>query len=209
MANAELNVTLREETGKGAARKLRVQGLIPAVVYGKSIDPCSITVAPKELEQAVSAEAGWNTLITLKGAKPVAGKVVVLRDLKLDPIRRDMLCADFYAIDLKQKGSFMVPVVAVGKSEGEKAGGSLQVIRHELEVLCLPSEVPASIEIDVSALNIGDVVHIDEVVAPAGVEVPYDVNFTVITVVGHKPEVEEDDDEVGDGAGVDGAVVED
>lgn len=191
MANAELKVTLREETGKGVARKLRAEGLVPAVVYGKDFEPCSITVEPKALEAAVSSEAGWNTLITLKGAKPVEGKVVVLKDLDLHPIRRDMVCADFHAIDLKKKGRFMVPVVTVGKSEGEKIGGSLQVIRHELEVVCLPSEVPQSIEINVEALNIGDVVHVDEVVAPEGIEIPFDVNFTVITVVGHKAEEEE------------------
>ena len=191
MANAELNVTLREEAGKGVARKLRAQGLVPAVVYGKGIEPCCITVEPKALEKAVSTEAGWNTLITLKGAKPVEGKVVVLKELELHPLRREMVSADFHAIDLKKKGHFMVPVVTVGKSEGEKIGGSLQVIRHELEVICLPNEVPQAIEIDVTALNIGDVVHVDEVVAPAGVEVPHDVNFTVITVVGHKAEAEE------------------
>ncbi len=191
MANAELNVTLREEAGKGVARKLRAEGLVPAVVYGKGIEPCTITVEPRALEKAVSSSAGWNTLITLKGAEQVEGKVVVLKDLKLHATRRTMVCADFHAIDLKKKGSFMVPVVPVGKSLGEIAGASLQVIRHELEVICLPTAVPQSIEIDVTALEIGDVVHVSEVVAPEGAELSYDVNFTVITVVGHKPEVEE------------------
>ncbi len=195
MANAELNVTLREDAGKGVARRLRAQGLVPAIVYGKGIDPCAITVEPRALEKAVSSEAGWNTLITLKGAKSVEGKVVVLKDLELHPIRRNMVCADFHAIDLKKKGTFLVPVVAVGKSEGEKLGGGLQVIRHELEVVCLPTAVPQSIEIDVTALNIGDTIHVEEIESPAGVEIPFDVNFTVITVKGHKEEVEEVDGE--------------
>lgn len=188
MAKAELNVTLREDAGKGVARKLRVQGMVPAVVYGKGIEPCTIIVEPKALEAAVSTEAGWNTMITLKGAKPVEGKVVVLKNLDLHPIRRNMVCADFHAIDLKKKISFMIPVVAVGKSEGEKQGGSLQVIRHELEVVCLPSEVPLSIEINVDALDIGDTVHVEEVEIPEGVELSFDVNFTVITVKGHQAE---------------------
>jgi len=106
-------------------------------------------------------------------------------------LRRNMICADFHAIDLQKKGHFMVPVHPVGKSEGEKVGGSLQVIRHELEVVCLPTQVPQVIEIDVTALQIGDVIHIQDVVAPKDVELLHDVNFTVITVVGHKPEVEE------------------
>lgn len=199
MANAELNVVLREDTGKGVARKLRAQGLVPAVVYGKDLEPCAITVEPKALEKAVSSEAGWNTLLTLKGAAPVEGKVVVLKDLKLHALRRTMVCADFHAINLKQKARFMVPVVTVGTSAGEKAGGMLQIMRHELEVICLPNAVPQSIEIDVTALELGDVVHVSEISAPEGVEIPHDVNFTILTVAGHKPEVDEEADGEGEG----------
>jgi len=194
MANAELNVTLREKTGKGVARKLREQGLVPAVVYGKGFEPCSITFEPRALENAVSSAAGWNTLITLKGAAPVEGKVVVLKDLDLHAIRRTMVCADFHAINLKQKGHFMVPVVTVGTSAGEKAGGLLQILRHEIEVICLPNAVPQSIEVDVVALEIGDNVHVAELAAPAGTEIPYDANYTILTVAGHKPEIEESEE---------------
>ncbi|HEY5673731.1 MAG TPA: 50S ribosomal protein L25 [Malonomonas sp.] len=190
MAQAELNVEIRENTGKGVARKLRVLGKAPAVVYGKGMKATTITVDAKALEAAIATEAGWNTLLTLKGAPEIEGKVVVLKDLDLHAIRRTIVCADFHAIDLSKKGIFMVPVVTVGESKGEKAGGTLQVIRHELEVLCLPTAVPESIEIDVTALEIGDVIHIDDVTVPAGTELPHDVNFTVITVVGHKEEVE-------------------
>jgi len=191
MAQAVLNVELRESTGKGVARKLRAAGRLPAVVYGRGMEPCPISLDAKDLEKAISSEAGWNTLLTLKGAKAVEDKVVILKELDLHPLRRNMICADFHAIDLQKKGHFMVPVHPVGKSEGEKVGGSLQVIRHELEVVCLPTQVPQVIEIDVTALQIGDVIHIQDVVAPKDVELLHDVNFTVITVVGHKPEVEE------------------
>lgn len=194
MAQAELNVEIRENTGKGVARKLRAAGMIPAVVYGKDMEPTPISVEPKALEEAVSTDAGWNTLLTLKGASEVEGKVVVLKDLELHPLRRDMVCADFHAIDLKEKGSFMVPVVTVGTSEGQKMGGSLQIIRKELEVICLPTAVPQAVEINVEALNIGDTVHIEDVTAPEGAELPHDVNFTVITVKGHKEEVEESEE---------------
>jgi len=200
MAQAELNVTLREESGKGVARKLRAEGQVPAVVYGKGMKPCAIAFEAKNLSTAISGESGWNTLITLKGAAAVEGKVVVLKDLQLQPIRRDMISADFHAIDLSKKVIFMVPVVPVGKSAGEKEGGTLQVIRHELEVFCLPTEVPQSIEIDVTALNIGDVVHVEEVAAPEGAEIPFDVNFTVLTVKGHQEEEEEIEGEEGEEA---------
>jgi large subunit ribosomal protein L25 len=196
MANAELNVILREKAGKGVGRKLRAQGFIPAVVYGKNLESCKISVEPRALEQAVSSASGWNTLITLKGVPAVDGKVVVLKDLSIDAIRRTMISADFHALDLTHKGSFMVPIVTVGTSVGQKTGGLLQLLRHEIEVVCLPNAVPQSIEIDVTKLEIGDVVHVAELLAPAGVEIPHDVNFTVLTVSAPQLAAEELDGEV-------------
>ncbi len=190
MATSELNVASRDTVGKGISRSLRRQGLAPAVVYGKGMEPCAISVDPKALKKAIATEAGWNTILTLKGEGGFDGKSVILKDMQMDPIRRDVLHADFQTIDMKQKVHVMVPVHPLGKSAGEKIGGSLQIIRHELEVVCLPTAIPAAIEVDVTALEIGDVIHVDEIVAPDGVEIPHDVNFTVITCTGHKAEGE-------------------
>lgn len=192
MANAELKITQREQSGKGVARSLRRQGMIPAVVYGRGLTPANIAVLPRDLKTAISTEAGWNTLITLQGETEYAGKVVILKDLQVDPIRRDYMHADFQIIDMTHNVHVMVPVHTVGKSAGEKAGGTLQVIRKELEVYCLPYAIPGAIEIDVTALEIGDVIHINDLTLPAGVEVPHEVNFTVITCVGHKSEESEE-----------------
>jgi large subunit ribosomal protein L25 len=191
MAETVLNVSLRDRLGKGGSRALRREALAPAVVYGKGMEACSLVVDPKALQQALATEAGLNTLITLKGDGPFDGKVVILKDMQQHPIRRDLLHVDFQAIDLKEKVLVMVPVQTVGKSEGEKMGGQLQVIRHELEVSCLPTAIPKAIEIDVTALNIGDVVHIEDVSVQGDMELPHDVNFTVLTVVGVKAEEEE------------------
>lgn len=197
MAQVELNVEIREKSGKGVARKLRAAGKVPAVVYGKKIDAQAIVVEPKALEAAIACDTGWNTLITLKGAPEIDGKVVVLKDADFHALSRELVSADFLAIDLQAKSVFMVPVNATGTSEGQKAGGSLQLIRKELEVMCLPTDVPQSIDIDVAALQIGDTVHIEEVQCPENSELVFDVNFTVITVVGHKAEaVEGEEDEV-------------
>ncbi len=191
MANTELKVSARERIGKGGSRSLRRQGLVPAVVYGKGMAPCSVSVEPKALEEAIATEAGWNTLIKLSGVPAVDGKVVILKDLQVDPIRRDMWHADFQAIEMGKKTHVLVPVHPVGKSKGEKEGGNLQVIRHELEVVCLPSNIPSAIEVNVSDLKIGGVLHVEDLVLPEGIEVPHDVNFTVITVTGRKAEEEE------------------
>lgn len=198
MAKSVLNVETRVRTGKGGSRKVRQDGLVPAVVYGKGVEALNLRLDPKALQQAVATEAGWNTLITLKGDGPFDGKVVILKDLQIDAIRRTPMHVDFLAIDLKKTLAVMVPVQPVGKSQGEIEGGTLQLVRHELEVYCLPTNIPTSIEIDVTALNVGDVVHIDEVSLPEGVESQHDVNFTVLTVVGRmaeEVEVEEEGEE--------------
>lgn len=188
MAKASLKITQRDATGKGAARSTRRQGMVPAVVYGKGVQPCAVTVDPKALTTAVSTEAGWNTLITLETAGPLQGQVVIVKDLQRHAIRRELTHVDFQLINLTEEVHVMVPVHPIGKSVGEKEGGNLQVIRHELEVLCLPDAIPAAIEIDVTHLNIGDTLHVEDLLLPAGIQVPHDVNFTVITVIGRKGE---------------------
>ncbi|MGD9343156.1 MAG: 50S ribosomal protein L25 [Desulfuromonadales bacterium] len=200
MAKSVLNVEPRVRTGKGGARKVRADGLVPAVVYGKGIETLNLRVDPKALQQATATEAGWNTLITLKGDGPFDNKVVVLKDMQIDAIRRQPKHVDFYALDLKKKIAFMVPVSPQGKSKGEKEGGTLQLVRHELEVFCLPTNIPHSIEINVEELEVGDAVHIDEVSFPEGAESRHDVNFTVLTVVSRMAEeVEETEEELLEG----------
>ena len=206
MAKSVLNVETRVRTGKGGSRKVRQDGLVPAVVYGKGVEALNLRLEPKALQQAVATEAGWNTLLTLKGDGPFDGLVVILKDMQIDAIRRNPTHVDFLAIDLKKSLAVMVPVQPVGKAQGEVEGGTLQLIRHELEVYCLPTNIPTSIEIDVTALNVGEGIHIDEVSFPEGVESQHDVNFTVLTVVGRMAEEVEVDEE--DEEGVEGVETE-
>lgn len=199
MAKSVLNVETRVRTGKGGSRKVRQDGLVPAVVYGKGVEALNLRLDPKALQKAVATEAGWNTLITLNGDGPFDGLVVILKDMQIDAIRRNPMHIDFLAIDLKKTLAVMVPVQPVGKSQGEIEGGTLQLVRHEVEVYCLPTNIPTSLEIDVTALNIGEVVHIDELSLPEGVESQHDVNFTVLTVVGRMAEEVEVDEEEEEG----------
>ena len=206
MAKSVMNVETRVRTGKGGSRKVRQDGLVPAVVYGKGVEALNLRLDPKALQQAVATEAGWNTLLTLKGDGPFDGLVVILKDMQIDAIRRNPTHVDFLAIDLKKTLAVMVPVQPVGKAQGVVEGGTLQLIRHELEVYCLPTNIPTSIEIDVTALNVGEGVHVDEVSFPEGVESQHDVNFTVLTVVGRMAEEVEVDEE--DEEGVEGVETE-
>lgn len=191
MAQSQLQVVARNAVGKGVARKLRANNQIPAIVYGKGVEPCPVTVEPKALETAISTKAGWNTLITLKGEGSFDGKVVILKDLQKEPIKGSLLHADFETVNMDKQLHIMVPVHVSGTSMGEKEGGTLQIIRHELECYCLPNDIPEAIVIDVTKLKIGDVIHIDDISLPAAVAVPHDVNFTVVTVAGRKAEAEE------------------
>jgi large subunit ribosomal protein L25 len=195
MATSTLTVAPREKTGKGISRQLRRQGMIPAVVYGTSMEPCPISVDPKALMAAIGTEAGWNTLITLEGEGSFDGKSVILKELVRSAIRQEPMHADFHAIDMKSTVHIMVPVHPIGKSIGEKEGGNLEIIRHEIEVVCLPTAIPSAIEIDVTGLQIGDVLHVADVNLPVGVSLPADVNYTVISCTGHQAEVLEGEEE--------------
>ena len=182
MSQAELNVSTRTRLGKGGNRVLRQQELAPAVVYGKGMESCAITIEPKAFKKALSTDI--NTLITLKGDGPFDGKVVIVKEIKKHAIRRHIMHVDFLAIDLTKSVQVMVPLHIKGKSQGEKDGGSLQLIRHELEISCLPTAIPLAIEIDVTDLKVGEVLHVNNLKLPAGVSAPHDVNFTILKLTG-------------------------
>ncbi len=194
MSESMLNVSLREATGKGVARRLRVEGQIPAAYYGKGLDHCPLAVDIKALKAALSTEAGLNTLIRLKGEGPFSDTVVIVKDIQIEPLSRKPLHVDFQAIDLTKKTLVMVPLKIVGKAEGETTGGVLQVIHKDVEVRCLPMAIPPFIEVDVTALEIGDSIHIEDLVFPADVETTFEENFVIVNVSEIREEIEEEEE---------------
>lgn len=196
MKQLELTATLRSDVGNGPARQLRMQGKMPAVLYGPKTEPVLLAVDIKELETALKEGSLAQSIFNLSvdGAKKKASAVMI-RELQRHPVSGNFLHADFYEIDMKEKIAVMVPIVTVGKSKGVEMGGLLQVIRREIEVLCLPTEIPESFEIDITDLEIGDSVHVDEITTDETVEIPYDVNFTLLTVVSPKIEEEPEEEE--------------
>jgi len=186
-----LNAESRTAVGKGPARTLRREGKVPAVLYGPTSDPVMLTVNARDLETVLKKGRGGQSLMKLNfenGSQ--TQRTVMLKELQVHPLSREMIHADFFEIDMKRKIRVNVPVVTSGKSVGVELGGMLQIIRRELEVFCLPMEIPESIEIDVTNLDIGDSVHVEEVPLPEGVEIAADVNFTVVTVLSPKKEEE-------------------
>ena len=163
MPRPKLSAKIRTQLGKEASRKLRQKGLLPAICYGPKTDSVPLSLDTKELMKTVGM--GENVLIDLMigDGNKAAQKVVVVRDLQIDPIKDQYIHVDLFEVVMDEEISVEVPVVLVGKPEGVKMGGVLEQITREVTVECLPADIPQSIEVDVSHLDIGDTVHIGDI----------------------------------------------
>jgi large subunit ribosomal protein L25 len=181
MANNTLEAKAREGAGKGAARRLRTAGLVPAVVYGKHLKtPLHISVDPKAVRQAINTPHKFNTVITLKAEG--GDKTVLLKDYQQDPVTREILHVDFIDVRENEQVKVKVPLVLVGKAIGTADGGLLTQIRREIEVFALPGSIPEKIEADVTHLKIATALHVNEMTMPKGVTVKSNVNYTIAVV---------------------------
>jgi large subunit ribosomal protein L25 len=194
----ELKAKVRKTIGNGPARALRREGKVPAVLYGPKTEPILLSVEVRDIEQLLKTGNVGQILLNLiiqNGQETT--RPAMIKELQAHPVSGQFLHVDFYEIDLTRKIRVGVPVVATGKSVGVEVGGLLQIVRHELEVLCLPTQIPESIEVDVTNLEIGDSIHVEEIELEGDVEIPADVNFTIITCLAPKveaePEVEEEE----------------
>lgn len=191
----KLNAKPRGNTGKGAARALRREGRIPAVLYGAGIDSQPLSVSIQELERMFNSPEFTRGLINLAtGEAGKSQRTVMIKEFQRDPVKEHYLHIDFYEVKMDQKIATMVPVTTTGISQGVEDGGILQIIRRELEVYCLPANIPEQIEIDISELDVGDSVHVSEIPLSSGVEIPYEADFTILTVVSPKMEAPEEEE---------------
>jgi large subunit ribosomal protein L25 len=154
--DAILEATARDSFGKNEARRTRREGLVPAVLYGASAganrEATAIAVNPKALLKILHSESGANTLISLKLAG-VADARVLVREYQLDPVTHQLLHADFYRVAMDRAIRVMIPVVVRGEPAGVKQqGGILEFVRREIEIECLPGDIPEHVEVDVSEL---------------------------------------------------------
>jgi large subunit ribosomal protein L25 len=185
-----LKANIRKASGGSSSRSLRRQGMVPAILYGPSTEPVWITVDKKELELTFKKGKIGQLLYDLVVHNgEIFTKSVMIKELQSDPLSRDFLHVDFYEISMDRKIKVNVPVITKGKCKGVEGGGILQIVRRELEVLCLPGSIPETIEIDITDLEVGDSVHVEEILMGNDIEISADVNFTVVTVV--SPQVEE------------------
>lgn len=196
----ELKANIRTKVGNGPARALRREGKIPAVLYGPETDSILLSVGISDIESALKKSKIGQVLLSLviQNGETMTCPVMI-KELQIHPVSNNYLHVDFYEINMDRKIRTKVPVVTKGKSKGVEVGGMLQVIRRELEVLCLPMEVPEVIELDITELEIGDSIHVNEISLKGDIEISSDVNFTVVTVLSPtkiEEEVTEEEEEL-------------
>jgi len=189
MEAIEFNVEVRSTSGKGAARRARRAGRVPGIFYGPKRQPTALFVDAKEFAQKVAAVEGSQLLRLSSPAEEVNGRLTLLKDTQYHPVSGAVLHADFYEVDIEQTLQVRVPLHFTGKAVGVAAGGILQPLRRDVEVECLPLDIPTAIVVDVSALGIHDSIHISALTPPAGATFIFDDDFGVVTVL--PPTVEE------------------
>jgi large subunit ribosomal protein L25 len=191
MSKQIINVEVREETGKGISRRLRVAGRIPAVVYGKGMEPVAVSLEQRQLSEAIAGPGGRNHILTLNGGGSLDGLTVIVNDLLQDPIKGTPRHADLHRINLADKVKVNVKINLVGTAAGAKAGGMVDFAMHEVEVECLPVHIPERINVDITELTLGHSIHVGDIVAPVGITILSDPKASLVSILGRKGAEEE------------------
>jgi large subunit ribosomal protein L25 len=186
METVEITIERRDGNGKGPARRLRMAGRVPAILYGPRRTTTAIAVSAEEFERKLSHLEGAHLirLLSAGGADAELNeRMVLVREMQVHPVSGRALHADFYEVDLTERLTVAVTLHFVGKPVGVVNGGILQPILREVEVECLPTEIPDFIEIDVSGLDIHDAIHVGQLTLPEGVTSVGDSAQTVVAVL--------------------------
>lgn len=179
-------------------KALRRSGLMPAVVYGQGKTPLMLSIDMNEFKNLLNHITSQSLISLDVEGDTTASKTVMIKELQRHPVSRKFIHADFYEVDMKKKIHVHVPISTVGETEGVAKGGTLEIIRRTLEVICLPGDIPESITVNISGLGIGDAIHISQVITEGDVKLAWDKNiesdYAVVTVaaptIEKTPEVE-------------------
>lgn len=184
MATVELKAMIRQGKGKGSARKARAAGMVPAVLYGEGEEPQALTVAYKDFQPVIHTGARGNVILDLKIEGADRGECkAIIKEIQYHPVRREILHVDFQHISMLKEITVNVPVRTIGESVGVKTrGGILELILREVEVECLPASIPEKIEVDVSALDVGDSLQVRDL-SVENARITSDPDSTVVTIV--------------------------
>jgi large subunit ribosomal protein L25 len=176
MNEFELSAERRADVGKGASRRLRRAGKVPAIVYGGERDPMPVTLIQNELNRRLEHEAFYSHVLTLNLGE--ANESVVLKDVHRHPFKRQILHVDLQRVSADRKLHLHVPLHFINEDAcvGRRAGGTIHHLATEVEVGCLPKDLPEFITVDLANVELGQGVHLSELVLPAGVELAHPVS---------------------------------
>jgi large subunit ribosomal protein L25 len=181
METTTLQAEVRASRGKGPARRLRAQGKVPGVFYGPGVEPTPLTLSPKDLEKALRGERGRNAVFKLS----VGGKdeLAMVKDVTTDPVTQELLHVDLYRVFEDKQIEVNVPLRTHGRAAGVVQGGVLNVTRRSLPVRTTPANIPVSVELDVTRLQLKEAISVEEVSLPPGVECTLPPKLTLVIVV--------------------------
>lgn len=190
----ELTATRRAAVGTRPVRRLRGEGFVPGIVYGKDTTPFPIAVKSRELAKLLHATTGEHALVTLRMEDPPPWqKPVLVKSVQHDPVDDAIIHVDFHAIVLTERLRVRVPILLTGEPVGVKQdGGILEHFLRDIEVECLPTEIPASVAFDVSALKIGETVHVRDLIPPRNARITADPEGAIASVQKPKEEKPEE-----------------
>jgi len=190
MTQEIIQVALRESIGKSASKGLRKQGMIPAVIYGLNEPPVAIAISPKTVARIIASETGMNSLIHLQREGTEIKRHVIIKDVQRDPVTRRLVHVDLMRVDPDHKVRVKVRIVLKGTPVGVKEGGLLDFTHREIEVECLPSFIPAHIDVNVDHLKVGDALRLDQLNLDSHLTIHGDAHNVICCVVGKKAEDE-------------------
>lgn len=177
-----IEVMPRSDRGKGAARKIRAAGKVPAILYGPTSTPRAVSVDPEALVAIFDQSRDRNTVVRVQ----LEGNEIscLVREVQRNPLTREILHVDFYAVGEGAEVNVKVPLVAVGKPKGALLGGRVRIIRREVRTVQAWNQIPRQIEVDVSPLDIGDMIKASALVLPEGVRLERGPDFAVVSLDG-------------------------
>ncbi|MFD0698905.1 50S ribosomal protein L25 [Paenibacillus sp. GCM10027628] len=186
-----LKAEARKETTKSDIKQLRSQGKIPGVVYGKKIQSTVISIDQKELMALLRSNP--HAIIEMDMPEGGGKQPVMINELQRGKVHRELLHVDFHQINMDEPVKTVVTLEFTGEAEGVKEGGILQIQLHELEIRCLPNQIPGSIRVDISHLGLGENMLVHQISVPAGIEVKSDMNDLILTILAPQKEVQEEE----------------
>ena len=188
MEVGKLNAQERPARGTGNSTKLRTTGKIPAICYGGGKDPVTLQINPAELVKSLDPVKGRNTLLHLHIEGQTTPTAVMLKDTQRDKLRGELIHADFLRVATDKPVRAVVPLLITGKAAGVKEGGTLHQVYRTISVSCVPGKIPTNVELDVTALGIGQSIHVSDMKLPEGVTAALAANTTLCVVVAPRAE---------------------